>query len=86
MISRQEAHRIAEDEIVSSGLGTGVSCIALVGELRFRLPCLYNAPDLSTCWIAYAKRAVVAIRESAIVLVDRETGEVRYRGGANDEG
>lgn len=86
MISRDEAYRIAEQEIVSSGLGTGVSHIALLDELSSRPPLLWNGPDLRTCWIAYAERPLLGLMQSTIVLIDRESGAVRYKGGANDEG
>ncbi len=86
MITRTEAHRIAEHEIISRGLGTGVSHLALGDQLSWRPPSLYNQPDLRTCWIANAERPFRGLEQSYILLIDRESGAVLYGGGANDEG
>ncbi len=86
MITRDEAHRIAEHAIISGRLGTGVHALALVDELQVRPPMIYGGPDLRTCWIAYAERPLRGLMASTIVLIDRESGAVRYSGSANDEG
>lgn len=37
-------------------------------------------------WIVYLEQGGLALRESLIMAVHRETGEVGYVGGAGDEG
>lgn len=85
MISRQEAASIAEPEIISSGLGSGVREVLCASELQRRPPSVYGA-RLESCWIVYAERPLIGIFPNAIVLVDTVTGSIVYLGSANDEG
>lgn len=89
-VSRESARTIAGREIVSRGLGTGVSAVCSHDEVE-RLPSLYGAPDLTRCWLVYADRSGLestgrSLRSAALVLVDRSSGAVVYAGSANDEG
>lgn len=84
-ISREEAGRIAEAAAVARKIGFGVRHVYRLDEIPFRRPLLWNV-DLEHCWIAYIERGNHDLRASTIVVLDEETGVVRYAGSANDEG
>jgi len=85
-ISREQAHRIATVDAQVHFLGNDIKNVVQVHEQSGRrLPKLYGV-DLMKCWIAYVEDESPALRSSKIVLVDKMTGEVVYRGYANDEG
>jgi hypothetical protein len=86
MVDREEAHRIAEKEIIARGLGTGVQQVCTVDEITWRRPAIYGGPELSTCWVAYAERPIRGLFSSDVVLISRVSGEVLYSGSAHDEG
>ena len=48
---------------------------------------LYNGPDLTRCWVAYADQdwSEQSPHSSNVVLIDRKTGCVLYAGNAHDE-
>ena len=83
MISKEEALRIIA-EAAPDGVGPRILDIEAYEDIR-RKPNVFW-PDLRNHWIAYVAQPGLAIRSSLIIAVDRETGEVRYRGTASDEG
>jgi len=86
MIDRESAQAIAETYLRGVGWGYGISTVRLLAEVG-RGPTLYNGPDLSRCWLAYVDmRESPWLGPSTVILIDQETGEVLYAGGANDEG
>lgn len=87
-ISREQADRIATVDAQVHFLGNDIKEVVQVHERSgHRLPKLYGV-DLMKCWIAYVddESSAPRSRSSKIVLVDLMTGEVVYRGFANDEG
>ncbi len=86
MVTREEARAIAEREVRKRGLASGGSEVFALDELASRPPLIYGGPDLRRCWIAYASAPGNDIRPAIIVLIDRESGAVRYAGSANNEG
>jgi hypothetical protein len=86
LISRDDAHAVAESTIRERGLGSGVRDLCLLEEISWRQPQVYNGPSLAECWIAYVERPMARLGASSIVLISKKTGEVLYAGSANDEG
>ena len=87
MISRGQARAIAESALLARGMSSSIWTIWLEEEVIARPPSIYNAPDLSCCWIAYLENPNPSIHQSStIVLIDREDGAVCYVGSGNDEG
>jgi hypothetical protein len=87
MISREEAAKLAVNELRARGLGTEVRVVLELRELSWRAPLLYLVPpDLADCWIAYAAKPRPVIAASTIVVIDKTSGRVVYSGSANDEG
>src|SRR2546427_11713995 len=83
-VSRDQALELARDVAEDRDVRDVVSLAELT--LRgSRTPCIYNV-DLSDCWIAYLTPLRVGPGPSDIVVIDRNTGAVRYIGSANDEG
>ena len=84
MISREQARAIATNQ------GHTVREVFSLEELQaegVRLPLIYNAPPLDECWIVYlAREPYLALQSAEIVLIARASGEIVYRGSANDEG
>jgi hypothetical protein len=86
MISREDAKEIATFDTLFHKLGFAVSAVRSVDEICYATPVLYNV-NLNNAWIAYIEPVGQhAIQASVIVVVDRDTGLVLYRGSANDEG
>ena len=86
MISRERAAQIAKSEAIERSLGTDVSEILTVSELKSRPPMLYGV-ELVGCWIAYiASDRPLGLRSSTIVVISQATGKTLYAGSANDEG
>ena len=83
MISREQAQLIAESKLARSG--RGVRDVVSADEVA-RPPLLYAGPDLARCWIAYVDMPDRGPQESTVIVIDRETGDVVYEGGAHDEG
>ena len=87
MASRERAIEVATD--VAKTMGKTLRQVVDLEELQaqgVRLPSLYGV-DLSDCWIAYLEtRTPWALRSSDIVVIEKATGAVRYKGSANDEG
>ena len=89
--TRDHARKLAEEHA-----GRPVDRVTTIEELAEEYtqpPNIFWGPPLSECWIAYLARPtpgpgadVSVIGPSDIVLVDRQTGIVRYSGSANDEG
>lgn len=85
-ISRERAAEIAGADALAHGLGVGVRSVVMPHEITWRRPLPYGVA-LGRSWIAYiAQDAALALRSSTIVVVDRENGDVVYRGTAHDEG
>ena len=86
MILREQAFEIARKDALANGLGRGVQAVMLPEEITSAFPALYGV-SLENCWIAYIEQyGQPAIRSSTIIVLDRESGNVLYRGSANDEG
>lgn len=86
MIDRDSAQAIADAYVRGVGWRYGVSEVRRVGEVG-RPPTLYNGPDMWRCWLAYVDmRGSGWLGPSTVILINKETGEVLYAGGANDEG
>lgn len=86
MISREHAAKIAKAEAISKSLGTDVSEVLALKELKSRPPSLYGV-DLTGCWIAYIHSGrPPGLYSSTIVAVEQSTGQILYAGSANDEG
>lgn len=48
---------------------------------------VYGLPQaVSDCWVVYVPQPRPPRRSSVVILVSKESGEVIYYGGANDEG
>jgi hypothetical protein len=87
MISRGQAHAIAESAVLARGIGTGVRAVCLLAEITTRPPWMYNGPDPSRCWIAYVETSTPhIIQSSTVVFMNMEDGTVLACGSANDEG
>lgn len=86
MISREQAAEIAKVDAMAHGLGNVVSSVETLDEIVSRKPVPFDV-SLDGCWIAYIKNPLLAeLCSSIIVVVDRNSGIVVYRGSANDEG
>lgn len=86
VISRDQAYEIAKQDALDNELGFNVNGVFLPEEITSALPVIYGVP-LENCWVAYIKSPEpLGLRSSIIIIVDRESGEVIYRGSANDEG
>ena len=86
VISRDQAYEIAKQDALDNELGFNVNGVFLPEEIASALPVIYGVP-LENCWVAYIKSPEpLGLRSSIIIIVDRESGEVIYRGSANDEG
>ena len=87
MISREDAYRIAETEVKERGLGRAIRSVCSFEEIT-RKPLGYAMPDLTACWIAYLEPPPFfgGVCESSIIAISKESGAVRYRGRAGDEG
>lgn len=67
-------------------LGVDIYRVLSLDEMTGRAPCLYGV-SLSDCWIAYVETSgPPALRASTIIVIDRASGRIIYRGSANDEG
>jgi len=88
MIVRELARAIAETEVKARKLGTGVGEVLAFDELAGRSLNMYMVRgDQTRCWVAYVQREFTGrLESSTVILVDQETGEVVYAGGAGDEG
>jgi len=86
MITREDAQRLAEADARATGMGPAVRGAYLRHEISGREPLIYGGPNLDSCWIVYIEPLKVDLRSSIVVLVDRSTGAILYRGSANDEG
>ncbi|MCB1709044.1 MAG: hypothetical protein KDI10_09995 [Halioglobus sp.] len=85
-VSRDTARDIAENHVLSNGLGKGISKVLLPEEITWRKPNVYGV-ELKNCWVAYVEEFHFAgLGSSVVVLVDRETGTVIFGGDAGDEG
>ena len=96
MIDSATAVMIATEALIASGDAArplGLEAVydydeAFVrGPVPFRAPSAYGA-HMEGSWIVYCDQrdGFRGIRSSFVVVVDRETGEVRYIGSARDEG
>lgn len=90
-VSRAAARRIAENHLAEHRVprATGeVREVLAWDEIEFRRPDVYGYTESfwPSHWIAYLEQKGDALRESLIVAVHRETGDIGYVGGANDEG
>ncbi|MBB3048970.1 hypothetical protein FHR99_003244 [Litorivivens lipolytica] len=86
MISREQAFDLATQHANELRPGTFVTKVLHPDEITGRNPVLYGIA-LENCWIAYLKpRDPYFIRDSEIIVIDRNLGRVLYHGGANDEG
>jgi len=88
MVSRKEACKIAKEDALAHRLGFAIRQVARLDELAFCAPNVYLAASaLENCWIAYVDDpSPPGLVSSTVVVIDRETGAVVYRGSANDEG
>ena len=87
MISRGQAHAIAESAVLARGIGTGVRAVCLLAEITTRRPWIYGGPDPSRCWIAYIETPRPrVIQSSTVIFIDMVDGVVLACGSANDEG
>ena len=85
-VSRDTARDIAENHVLSNGLGKGISKVLLPEEITWRKPNVYGV-ELKNCWVAYVEEFHFAgLGSSVVVLVDRESGTVIFGGDAGDEG
>lgn len=85
-ISRDQAREIARSDAIAHGLGTHVEAVLLPDEITSRSPSLYGI-STENSWVAYIRPpGPPSICSSTIVVMDRNSGKVRYRGSASDEG
>lgn len=90
-VSRERARRIAESYLADNPVPGATGEVRNVlgwDEIDARRPSVYGleGPFWRSHWLAYLEREGHGFRESLIVAVHRETGEVGYAGGAGDEG
>lgn len=90
-ISREEARRIAKEYLAEHQVprATGeVGGVMAWDEIEGRKPLTYTFTEdfWSNHWVVYLRQEGLALRESLIMAIHRETGEVAYVGGAGDEG
>ena len=90
-VSREAARQIAEAYLAENQVprATGeVSRVMAWDEIEGRKPLTYTPTEdfWSTHWVVYLRQEGFALRESLIMAIHRETGEVAYVGGAGDEG
>ena len=85
-VSRDNARDLAENHVLSNGLGRGISKVLLPEEITGRKPNVYGV-ELKNCWVAYVEEFQFAgLKSSVVVLVDLESGTVVFGGDAGDEG
>ncbi len=86
MISREQAADIARTAALNSQLGFEIDKVVTPEEITWAPPRLYGV-SLSNCWIVYLESlAPLALCASTIVVINRDSGKIVYRGSANDEG
>ncbi len=86
VVTREQAYEIAKQDALDNELGFNINKVLLPEEITSSLPVLYGVP-LENCWIAYVKTTEpLGLHSSTIIVVNRESGSVVYRGSANDEG
>lgn len=83
---RERAAEIARLDAIAHQLGSRVLAVVMPREIVGREPMLYMA-DLHSCWVAYIEQTgAPRICSSTIVVIDCSSGNVIYRGSANDGG
>tara|TARA_R110002110_G_scaffold415835_1_gene657174 strand:+ start:7141 stop:7401 length:261 start_codon:yes stop_codon:yes gene_type:complete len=86
MVTREEAKKIAQTEMKKSWPKYELIRVITLEEVDSAPPHVFN-DDLSNCWIAYLLPVeIVGLFSSTIIVIDRDTGEIRYQGSASDEG
>ena len=86
MLSRDQAAEIARADAQEHQLGFDVYKVLSLDEIEGSVPSLYGV-SLNGCWIAYIEPiGPQALHSSTIIVIDRASGRVVYRGSANDEG
>lgn len=90
-LSREQASQIAEGFLEENHLPLATGQVRQVlawDEIDFRRPNVYgySEPFWRSHWIVYLEQEGMALRESLIMAIHRDTGEVGYVGGAGDEG
>lgn len=85
MISREQARAIAESAMMARGARLNILAVHDLSERRG--PRIYAGPDLRRCWLAYVDDVPIGSLASGTVgLIDKQSGEVLYVGGSNEEG
>lgn len=90
-VSREEARRITRrylrEHRVPSATGEIRAVISVDESSSVRLNVYGYSEDFwRQHWITYVEQEGVALRESVIIAVHQETGDIGYVGGAGDEG
>jgi hypothetical protein len=90
-VTREEAAKITEQFLKESAwAGFSVGHVYSWNEIKDRRfsPWFTRPIQLDRCWIVYLDTPCcgTVIMSSEIVIVSKKTGEVLYRGSANDEG
>lgn len=90
-VSRDRAQQIAASYLTEHPVprATGeIRSVRTWDEIDFRKPLVYGHDEgfWRSHWIVYLEQEGVGLRESLILAVHRETGDVGYVGGAGDEG
>jgi len=90
MISREQAREIADGYRAESGEEDwlGIKQVVEANEVGWQLPRIwgYSESILKDFWIAYVEQPGMALRSFVVILVAKDTGEVKYAGSAGDEG
>ena len=91
MITRESAKLIVEKYLLKSPIsGARVRHVYDISEINFQKPRIYSEfpINLERCWIAYLESPIepTPIASSFIVVISKDTGDVLYRGTADDEG
>lgn len=86
MISREAAREIGKADAIAHGLGFAALDVRCLDEIKAAKPILYGV-NLEDAWVVYIEQVgPLALQPSVIVVVDRESGSILYRGSAHDEG
>jgi len=86
MLTREQAYEIARKDALAHGLGSEIQAVLLPEEITSSKPVVYGV-KLENCWVAYIEQSgSPSICSSKIVILERKSGNILYRGRANDEG
>jgi len=82
---REKARELAQ-EYLRKTYPHGISAVLDAADVNLRGILLDQPHSLENCWVAFIQQDPWVLRSSSVVIVDKQSGEIRYHGSLHDEG